>query len=293
MHHDGIAGKPIPLTELEARVCTRIWQDVLGAQAVAQGSHYPWPPESLDVCMAHAACHGYLPPVKEGETPETAFLLADGSRVSQRHLQIGPRARMWISTACVAGRGFDDLFDGDPAGLPTGALRRGSQWMAAFLPPVPDEIGLATGVLMTLAVAREQMSFEAALEITRKIIGGLDRQSPAALRLIDGLRTEIVRDLAPRLREEEERRRTGYTNNSLSFYMAGNTEARLGAYRAFLQPHLVEIEALAASTEAGIAAILARDLKLLPDPSSPEDKAGLGVALYGLTLFGDTGARHF
>lgn len=57
MHHDGDLKRPIPLTAVEARVCTRIWQKALGADAVATDGRYPWSPLE-DVDVTQAACHG-------------------------------------------------------------------------------------------------------------------------------------------------------------------------------------------------------------------------------------------
>jgi hypothetical protein len=297
MHHDGDPKRPIPLTAVEARVCARIWQKALGADAVATDGRYPWSPQE-DVDVAQAACHGGVDDRDQTRTPQVALLLAGETVVSQAALQNGPMAREWLNTACVAGRGFDDLFTGDPTGLPSGALRRGSTAMAAFLPPVPDRIGLLVGILSCLGMAEEQLTLEAATHLAKRIIAGR-RDGEQEQRLIFRLTAELAEELADRVHAHWVKYHAWVESepdveDSFDDFCRTFDESQLGPYLPLLGRTALPVIQDAAPTDRDeTRSLLADHLDPLPDPNNPEDQADIGVALYGLTVFGDPGALRY
>jgi hypothetical protein len=283
---------PIPLVELEARICARIWRSAPGGTAVLEGDRYPWPSDAPDppVTLAHAACHGGVF-LAEGRTPQTALLLGGATVVTQSTLQAGPGAQAWLNTACVAGRGFDDIFDGDPTGIVAGALRRGTRAVAAFLPSVPDEIGLLVGVLSTLGMAEHDLSLEKTAAWTRAVFGGADRHSETARALIRRLGEELATEMAPMVQDHLEAWRRDPSQRGFRNYVNNNAASRLGPYLGLLSESIEAVEQAAPATPDATRAVLAASLSPLPDPADAKQAAALGVAVHGLTVFGDPGAR--
>jgi tetratricopeptide (TPR) repeat protein len=169
-------GADIPMALLEQELAARIWSAGRGPTAavveVIRGESYPWQPAMPPVRFAHIACHGYVDR-QNTPTPRPVLLLGGawpGSLVSQRDLRQGPPTHEMLICACVAAQTFDDVLDGDPTGLISGALRAGTRTVVGALPPVPDRAGFVFGLVVTLLMARWEMPLAEAVETARGVM---------------------------------------------------------------------------------------------------------------------------
>ncbi len=289
LYDTGGADNPIPLTEMETRICARIWREATGRPAHFGGS-YPWP-NGEDVEIAHIACHGDIENAPD-RTPQVALKLGPGGWVLETALENGPAARAWFITACTAARGYEDIYTGDPSGIASAVLRRRSDWFAAFLSPVPDRIGMVCGILAHLAMAEQHKTFEQAVDIVRKVVGGtgIDAETKPWRQRLNAV---LADDLAPRLWGEYRRWR-GIGGWPFSLHVQGGDKLQLPVSDVVLLPGRVldAVERAAPVSETELRRVLARELAPLPDPNRRGDRAEIGIVRHGLTLFGDPRNRH-
>lgn len=270
---DDDASADIPQTRVEIAASQRLWERARDG-AVIRASRVPFAEAKGPVVrLAHTACHG---DVDTSVTPPLP-VLGLGCGVTERDLARRPAVEGWMFMACVVGQNFDDLIEGTPVGLVNGALRNGARTVVAFLSPVPDTIGLLTGLTITAQVSHRRMPLGAAADHARRVLDPTyPEDDPELMRLVaEALAAYRAEDFARELAKD------------------GGTPAGLEEDVPEMHHHWTDFaglaEALAGHTAppsaADLAPILARHIHPRIPSETPKDRLRLGVLQHALVVF--------
>ncbi|WP_146188875.1 hypothetical protein [Albidovulum aquaemixtae] len=266
------ASSDIPQTGVEIAASQWLWERARDG-AVIRASGVPFAEaEGPVVRLAHAACHGTV----DGSVTPPLPILKLGSGVTERDLVRRPVVEGWMFMACVVGQNFDDLIEGTPVGLVNGALRNGAQTVVAFLSPVPDTIGLLTGLTITAQVSHRGIPLGAAADHARRVLDPTHPEDdPELMRLVaEALAAHRAEDFARELA-------AGGTPAGLE----KDVPPVLRIWTDFIG--LAETLAGAESppSAAELAPILARHIHPRIPAETPEDRLRLGVLQHALVVF--------
>ncbi|MBM1311921.1 tetratricopeptide repeat protein [Sulfitobacter mediterraneus] len=266
------ASSDIPEARVEIAASQRLWERARDG-AVIRASGVPFAEaEGPVVRLAHAACHGY---VDEKVTPPLPVLRLGGG-VTERDLARRPLVEGWMFMACVVGQNFDDLIEGTPVGLVNGALRSGTQTVVAFLSPVPDEIGMLTGLTITAQMSHRGTPLGKAADYARQVLDPTHPENdPDLMRLVaEALAAHRAEDFANALAG-------GCPPTELEQDVA-EVDHRWTDFHG-LAEELTTREASPSAAE--LTPILARHIHPRIPAETPEDRLRLGVLQHALVVF--------
>ena len=268
----------IPFAKREMAITHQLWSERKKSEQglhIFQGNTIPLAKprqvERFDFC--HVACHGSV----GKSSPPRPTLYMEGD-FTEKDIVRPPGAKSWLLTSCVVGRGYDRLIDGVPQGIVSAALRTGAHTVVAFLSPVPDEIGLLTGLTITAAMVRprDPLPLGLAADHARRVLDPIHPEDdPELMRLVaEALATQRAEDYA----------------NALA---GGCPPTELGKDVAEVDRRWTDFHGLAeelAAREASpsaaeLAPILARHIHPQIPAETPEDRLRLGVLQHALVVF--------
>ncbi|MBM1562203.1 tetratricopeptide repeat protein [Sulfitobacter mediterraneus] len=269
---DDAASDDIPQTRVEIAASQWLWERARGG-AVIRASGVPFAEaEGPVVRLAHTACHGDV------DTSVTTPLpvLGLGGGVTERDLVGRPVVEGWMFMSCVVGQNFDDLIEGTPVGLVNGALRNGAGTVVAFISPVPDAIGMLTGLTITAQVSQRGTPLGAAADHARRVLDPTHPEDdPELMRLVaEALASHRVEDFAKQLAG-------GVTPGELQGDVA--EVDRLWTDFAGLAEALAG--AASPPSAAELTPLLARHIHPRIPAETPEDQLRLGVLQHALVVF--------
>jgi len=270
---DDKSSSDIPQTRVEIAASQLLWERARNG-AVIRASRVPFAEaEGPVVRLAHTACHG---DVDTSVTPPLP-VLGLGGGVTERDLVGRPVVEGWMFMSCVVGQNFDDLIEGTPVGLVNGALRNGAQTVVAFISPVPDEIGMLTGLTITAQVSHRGTPLGAAADHARRVLDPTHPEDdPELMRLVaEALAAHRAEDFAGQLAKD------------------GGTPARLEEDVAEMHLLWTDFAGLteslaglnAPASAAELTPILARHIHPRIPAETPEDRLRLGVLQHALVVF--------
>jgi len=272
---DQFQSSDIPLAKKEMKIAHRLWserrQGEQGLQ-VFQGNTIPLaqPQRVAQFDLCHIACHGSVPDNRPTLHMEGDFTEKDIVR------PLG--AKSWLLTSCVVGRGYDRLIDGVPQGIVSAALRTGTHTVVAFLTPVPDEIGLLTGLTITAAMTRpsDPLPLGLAADHARRVLDPTHpEEDPELMRL-------VAEALAADRAEHYAKQLAGGVALAALEKDIQEMERRWTDFRG-LAEELATREASPSSAE--LTPILARHIHPRLPAETPEDRLRLGVLQHALVVF--------
>ncbi|MEM1151654.1 MAG: hypothetical protein AAGI03_14040, partial [Pseudomonadota bacterium] len=263
----------IPLAKQEMKIAYRLWSErgkgEQGLQAF-QGNTIPLaqPQGVAQFDFCHIACHGSVSYGRPTLHMEGDF--------TERDIVRPPGAKSWLLTSCVVGRGYDRLIDGVPQGIVSAALRARAHTVVAFLSPVPDEIGMLTGLTITAQVSHRGTPLGAAADHAQRVLDPTHpEEDPELMRLVaEALAAHRAEDFARELAD-------------------GGTPASLKADVDDLYHWWTDFAGLAEAlagiedppSTAELTPILARHIHPRIPAETPEDRLRLGVLQHALVVF--------
>ncbi|MBM1566099.1 tetratricopeptide repeat protein [Sulfitobacter mediterraneus] len=269
---DDAASDDIPQTRVEIAASQWLWERARGG-AVIRASGVPFAEAEGPVArLAHTPCHG---DVDTSVTPPLP-VLGLGGGVTERDLVGRPVVEGWMFMSCVVGQNFDDLIEGTPVGLVNGALRNGAGTVVAFISPVPDAIGMLTGLTITAQVSQRGTPLGAAADHARRVLDPTHPEDdPELMRLVaEALASHRVEDFAKQLAG-------GVTPGELQGDVA--EVDRLWTDFAGLAEALAG--AASPPSAAELTPLLARHIHPRIPAETPEDQLRLGVLQHALVVF--------
>jgi tetratricopeptide (TPR) repeat protein len=274
----------IPLAGLEGQHAARFWKQTNDSEyPVEHPSGYPAGDTPLR--FLHVAAHGGI---VDGDSPQRRAAIFYGERrISEREIITAPRTREALINICVGGQSYDNPQDGDPSGLVSGFLRRGTEWLVASVPPLPDDWACLMGLIITDLKTSTSQGMHDVLPVARHrlVNGGWPERVTEAFSeaVFTGLTTSgtwnKITDTLAAFHDDHDLCKTELARHAAShrhWVLDEALQARLVAsglgadYKTILKDHILQCI-------TGFAA------------NGTPDTPGRDTVRYGITLFGEPG----
>ncbi len=158
------AARDIPLAGIEGRLVAGFWGDT-GCQVDYPSS---FPASETSVGFLHVASHGTRSPGLLGSARSS--ILMGRAPIGEAEIAEAPLTQEAFINVCIGGQCEDSPLDGNPTGLVSGFLRRGSKWVAASVLSLPDDWACLFGLIVADLKASQNLPLPEAVETARLML---------------------------------------------------------------------------------------------------------------------------